>query len=101
MAKMEIPCEQCDARRRNLEMQGYRVLTCEPKPDDPETCVLLYEPAAPDAPSPKRVVAHGPKGGKKVKRKATAKTKTRPVTKGKTKTAKKAKKTKARKSRKT
>jgi hypothetical protein len=100
MAKMEVPCEQCDAKRRALEMRGYRVLTCESKPGDSETCVLLYEPTAADAPPPKRVVAHGPKGGRKVKAKAAAKAKPKPLTKAKTKTAKKVGKTKARKARK-
>src|SRR3989337_30979 len=69
MAKLEIPCEQCDGKRREMEMKGYRVLTCESKSGDPDTCVLLYERASPDAPPPKRVLAHAPKGGKRFKAK--------------------------------
>lgn len=105
MAKsLEVPCEQCEQKRRELESAGNRVLGCEPKPGEDDVCVLVYEEAAVEPAETKR----GPKAREGTKTKKKPRTRTAKVaarkkllTKAKTKTKPKKKKTKARKARKT
>ncbi len=46
MSYLVIPCVDCADRKRKLEMTGYKVLSCEPKPGDEEMCVISYERTA-------------------------------------------------------
>lgn len=46
MPKLTIPCEDCEEKKADLEMTGYRVITCEPKPGDSKMCVITFERAA-------------------------------------------------------
>ena len=43
MPTRTIPCVDCDETRRRLEMTGHRVISCDPRPDDAQMCVITFE----------------------------------------------------------
>jgi len=45
--QQDVPVERCAGKRQRLRRQGFEVISCDPKPDDPKTCVIVYQPRPP------------------------------------------------------